>query len=167
MWQSETSKAEHRGKLVALQMVMVIFGISLTNWVNLGMTYVSDNEVSWRFPIAMQCFWAVVTLALLPLMVESPRWLCFKDRYAEAQVVLGRLAAKDPEDPLVKTELKIIMQAMAAEKANEKVGWREAFSGGEHQNFRRLVLGAGTSVFQQMGGINVVSIALTCLRSLC
>jgi len=56
MWQAETSKAEHRGKLVALQMVMVIFGISLTNWVNLGMTYVSDNQVSWRFPIAMQCF---------------------------------------------------------------------------------------------------------------
>jgi MFS family permease len=59
MWQAETSKPEHRGKLVALQMVLVIFGIALTNWLNLGMTYVTDSEVSWRFPIAMQCFWAV------------------------------------------------------------------------------------------------------------
>lgn len=31
MWQAETSKAEERGKLIALQMVMVIFGISLVN----------------------------------------------------------------------------------------------------------------------------------------
>jgi MFS family permease len=158
MWQAETSKPEHRGKLVALQMVMVIFGIDLTSWINLGMTYVYSNEVSWRFPIAMQCFWAFVTLGLLYCTVESPRWLCYKERHADAQVVLARLAAQDPEEPSVKIELKIISDAIAAERAGGAVGWREVFSGGEQQNFRRLVLGAGTSVFQQMGGINVVSI---------
>jgi MFS family permease len=157
MWQAETSKPEHRGKLVALQMVLVIFGIDLTNWLNLGMTYVIGNEVSWRFPIAMQCFWALVTAALVPLMVESPRWLCFKDRFGEAQEVLARLSARDIDDEAVRTELRIIMDAIAAEKAHGKVGWRDAFSMGEQQNFRRLLLGAGTSVFQQMGGINVVS----------
>ena len=159
MWQAETSKPEHRGKLVALQMVLVIFGIDLTNWTNLGMTYIYDKPVSWRFPIAMQCFWALVTMGILTLTVESPRWLCFKDRHAEAQIVLARLAAKDPSDPSVKAELKIISDAIAAEKAGGKVGWREVLSGGEHQNFRRIVLGAGTSVFQQMGGINVVRTA--------
>ena len=156
MWQAETSKAEDRGRLIALQMVMVIFGISLSNWLNLGMTYNYSNQVSWRFPIAMQCFWALVTLSLIPLMVESPRWLCFKERHAEAQIVLGRLLASNPESSYVKTELRIIATAIAEEKAGGKVGWREALSGGEQQNFRRLVLGAGTSVFQQMGGVNVV-----------
>lgn len=156
LWQAETSKPEHRGKLVALQLVMVIFGISLTNWLNLGMTYVYDSEVTWRFPIAMQCFWAFVTLGLLPLMVESPRWLCYMDRHGEAQAVLARLAAKEPDDPDVLGELKIIADTIAAEKTNGKVAWREIFSGGEQQNFRRIVLGAGTSIFQQMGGINVV-----------
>lgn len=160
MWQAETSKAEHRGKLVALQMVMVIFGIDLTSWINLGMTYIYANEVSWRFPIAMQCFWAFVTLGLLACTVESPRWLCYKERHEEAQMVLARLAAKDREDPSVKIELKIISDAIAAEKAGGAIGWREVFSGGEQQNFRRLVLGAGASVFQQMGGINVVSIEI-------
>lgn len=160
MWQAETSKPEHRGKLVALQVVMVIFGISLSNWLNLGMTYIYDNEVTWRFPLAMQCLWAAITLALLPLMVESPRWLCFRDRHAEAQVVLARLLKKEPDDPIVKGEPKVIADTIAAEKAGGKVGWREIFSGGEQQNLRRIVLGAGTSIFQQMGGINVV-----CLRS--
>jgi MFS family permease len=157
MWQAETSKPEHRGKLVALQLVMVIFGISLTNWLNLAMTYVIGNQVTWRFPLAMQCFWAVVTLLLLPLMVESPRWLCYVDRHAEAQTVLARLANTTPDDPKVTGELKIISDTIAAEKAHGKVGWREVFSGGEQQNFRRIVLGLGTSIFQQMGGINVVS----------
>jgi hypothetical protein len=98
----------------------------------------------------------MVTLALLPLMVESPRWLCFRDRHAEAQIVLARLAAVDPEHPIVMGELRVISETIEAEKAGGKVGWREVFSGGEHQNFRRIILGAGTSVFQQMGGINVV-----------
>lgn len=156
MWQAETSKPEHRGKLVALQLVMVIFGIALTNWLNLAMTYVLDSEVTWRFPIAMQCFWAVVTLGLLPFMVESPRWLCYMNRQAEAKIVLARLARKDPDDPYVLGELQIIDDTIQAEKAGGKVGWREAFSCGEQQNLRRILLGAGTSVFQQMGGINVV-----------
>ncbi|THW40777.1 hexose carrier protein [Aureobasidium pullulans] len=156
MWQAETSKPEHRGKLVALQLVMVIFGISLTNWINLAMTYVVSSEVTWRFPLAMQCFWAVVTICLLPFMVESPRWLCYKDRHAEARTVLARLANLDEHDQQVAGELKIISQTIAAEKAGGKVGWSEVFSGGEQQNFRRIVLGAGTSIFQQMGGINVV-----------
>jgi MFS family permease len=161
MWQAETSKPEHRGKLVALQMVMVIFGISLTNWLNLGMTYVYNSEVTWRFPIAMQCFWAGITMALLPFMVESPRWLCYVDRQDEAQIVLARLARTSPDDPIVLGELKFIAETIAAEKANGKVGWREAFSCGEQQNLRRILLGAGTSVFQQMGGINVVCLSET------
>ncbi|ORY01739.1 general substrate transporter [Clohesyomyces aquaticus] len=152
MWQAETSKPEHRGKLVALQMVLVIFGINMTKWLNLGMTYVYNSEVTWRFPIAMQCFWALITASLVPFMVESLRWLCFKDRHAEAQVVLARLAAKEVHHEDMLTELAIKM-----EKAHGKVGWRDAFSVGETQNLRRILLGAGTSVFQHMGGINVVA----------
>lgn len=158
MWQSETSKPKDRGRLVAYQMVMVIFGIALSNFVNLGMTDVKDNQVSWRFPIAVQCFWAMVTMALVPLMVESPRWLCYKERHAEAQIVLARLAAKDPEDPEVKSELRIIADAIAAEKAGGAVGWREIFSHNENQTFRRICLGAGTSIFQQVSTLQLCSL---------
>lgn len=56
MWQSETSKPEHRWKLIALQLVIVIGGISLTNWMNLGFSYVTYNSVSWRGPLAFQAF---------------------------------------------------------------------------------------------------------------
>jgi sugar porter (SP) family MFS transporter len=156
MWQSETSKPEHRGKLIALQLVLVIFGIDITQWVNLGMTYINDKPFSWRFPIAVQCLLAILTVALLIFMPESPRWLCYRDRSDEAMEIMARLQAEPVDSPHVKREMQVIVEAIAAEKSSGKVGWREAFSNGEHQNLRRLLLGAGTSLMQQMGGINVV-----------
>jgi nitrate/nitrite transporter NarK len=38
-----------------------------------------------------------------------------------------------------------------------RVGLREVFTNGREQNFRRILLGAGTSFFQQLGGTNVVA----------
>jgi sugar porter (SP) family MFS transporter len=156
MWQSETSKSEHRGKLIAVQLVLVIFGIDLTNWVNLGFTYISGNQISWRFPVAFQCFFAIITMILLWFMPESPRWLCYKDRHVEAHEILARLHAKPMDDPAVREELQFILAVINEEKHSANVGWRDVISNGEHQNFRRIVLGAGTSLMQQFGGINVV-----------
>jgi hypothetical protein len=88
-------------------------------------------------------------------MPESPRWLCYKDRFPEALQIMSRLEAKPIDDPQLKEDMQVIIDTIAAEKETDKVGWREIFSGGEQQNFRRIILGAGTSVFQQLGGINV------------
>ncbi|KAF2687384.1 general substrate transporter [Lentithecium fluviatile CBS 122367] len=156
MWQSETSKPEHRGKLIALQLVLVIFGIDLTQWVNLGMTYVPNNDVSWRFPIAFQCFLALLTMFLLWFMPESPRWLCYKGRHEEAQEIMARLESTTSDDPKVQAEIRIILGTISHEQEVQPVTWREVFAGGEQQDLRRILLGAGTSLMQQFGGINVV-----------
>lgn len=156
MWQSETCKPEHRGKLIAIQLSVVIGGIALSNWINLGFSYVLDSDVSWRFPLAFQAFIALAAMALVACMPESPRWLCTKDRHAEAQVIIGRLLAKSSEDSEAVEQLQLIISSIAHEKELAGVGWRDVFSNGPQQNFRRIVLGAGTSLMQQMGGINVV-----------
>jgi len=36
VWQGETSKASWRGKLIIIEMIMNIFGFSLSNWVTFG-----------------------------------------------------------------------------------------------------------------------------------
>ncbi|EEU38099.1 uncharacterized protein NECHADRAFT_48029 [Fusarium vanettenii 77-13-4] len=156
MWQSETCKAEHRGKLIALQLVLVIGGIALSNWMNLGFSYVADNHVSWRFPLAFQSVIALVAIALVACMPESPRWLCTKDRHAEAQEIIGRLMAKPTNDEAVVEFLQRVISSISHERELARVGWRDIFTNGEQQNFRRIALGAGTSIMQQMGGINVV-----------
>jgi len=156
IWQSETCKPEHRGKLIALQLALVIFGIAFTNWMNLGFTYVPDSDVSWRFPLAFQNFFAILAMFLLYCMPESPRWLCLKDRHSEAQVIIARLQKKPLNDPAVVQSLRLLVDTVAHEMKVEKVSWTEVFSNGEQQTFRRIALGAGTSLMQQLGGINVV-----------
>lgn len=156
MWQSETSKPEHRGKLIALQLVLVIFGIDISQWVNLGMTYIAYSDASWRFPLAFQCFLALLCMFLLWFMPESPRWLYYKDRLEEAQEIMAHLENKSTDDPSLKAEIRIIAETISHEREAQAVGWREVFAGGEQQDLRRIILGAGTSLMQQFGGINVV-----------
>ena len=158
VWQSETAKAEHRGKLIVLQMVTNIFGISLTNWMNFGFTYIPDNPVSWRFPLAFQCFFALVTMALVCVAPESPRWLVMRDRTEEAQAILARLEAKPENDARIVEEVGFLVASVNHEAAvQDSVAWREVFRNGEQQTLRRILLGAGTEIFQQIGGVNVIA----------
>lgn len=39
-----------------------------------GMSYV-DNHSQFRFPLALQCLFAVLTIALMLVLPESPRWV--------------------------------------------------------------------------------------------
>lgn len=157
MWQSETCKPSPRGKLVAIQLTFLVFGFVLTNWMNFGFTYIPNHPVSWRFPLGFQSALALGTAGMLPMLAESPRWLCLKDRQQDAQKVLARLVAKPIDDPEVLELLNIMVNTIARERAEGQITWREVFHNGSQQTFRRILLGAGTSFMQQMGGVNVVA----------
>ncbi|KAK1823431.1 hypothetical protein LTR12_002060 [Friedmanniomyces endolithicus] len=158
IWQSETClRPALRGKLVAIELVCLIFGFVLTNWMNFGFTYMPTSQVSWRFPLGFQALLAVGTAIFIPFLVESPRWLCLKDRHEEARAVLARLHAKPVDSPEVRESLEIIIETIAEERADGEIGWREVFHNGRQQTFRRILLGLGVSIFQQLGGINVVA----------
>ena len=72
VWQSETSKASWRGKLVVIEMIMNIAGFSLSNWVTYGFSY-TKGPVSWRFPLAFQLIFMIILFATVPWLPESPR----------------------------------------------------------------------------------------------
>ncbi|KAF7553664.1 hypothetical protein G7Z17_g3448 [Cylindrodendrum hubeiense] len=158
IWQSETAKASHRGKLIVLQLVTNIFGIVITNWMNYGFTFVPNSAISWRFPLGFQCFFAIVTICLVLVTPESPRWLVMKDRVTEAQGILARLMAKPQDDAEVDSEIQYLVASVHHEaESNKSVTVKEIFSGGPQQTFRRILLGAGTPFFQQVGGVNVIA----------
>jgi hypothetical protein len=50
-----------------------------------------------------------------------------------------------------------MVTTIARERAEGEITWREVFHNGSQQTFRRILLGAGTSFMQQMGGVNVVA----------
>ncbi|KAJ6099681.1 hypothetical protein N7467_001216 [Penicillium canescens] len=157
MWQSETCKPELRGKLMSIQLTHLVFGFVLANWINFGFTYIPDHHVSWRFPLGFQSILAVLTAALVPFMVESPRWLCLRGKSSAAKAAIARLLAKPESDTEVWTALRSIEDTVAHETESQQSGWRAVFSNGPQQTFRRIALGAGANFMQQFGGINVVA----------
>lgn len=133
----------------------MITGVAITNWMNYGFTFLPGQEVSWRFPIAFQIFFALVTIALVAFLPESPRWLVLRDKTAEAAQVLGRLRAKPRDDPAIMAEVQILSDSVASQLAEQSgISMKEILNGGTRQTFRRILLGMGTQFMQQMGGID-------------
>lgn len=157
MWQVETSKKSHRGRLVILELVLNIFGIVLTSWMNYGFTYIKNNSVSWRFPLSMQCFFSLMTFCLVMIMPESPRWLILRERLQEARLIVARLHAKPFDHPDVATDVQIMVDTVAYEKQNQAKFFTEISRGGPTQTLRRILLGAGVGFMQQMSGTNIMA----------
>ncbi|GFF51186.1 sugar transporter STL1 [Aspergillus lentulus] len=159
IWQAETAQPKDRGKLIVFQLVTNIFGIVITNWMNYGFTFIPHSDVSWRFPLAFQCFFAIITIALVHVTPESPRWLIMKNRVGEAQNILARLLSKPDNDPFVTNEIRNLVAAVHHEaEVQESVALKEILTWkSKQQTLRRMLLGAGTAFFQQMGGTNVIA----------
>ncbi|KAF4768663.1 hypothetical protein N7455_000317 [Penicillium solitum] len=159
IWQSETARAEHRGKLIVAQLVTNIFGIVITNWMNYGFTFIPHSPVSWRFPLGFQCFFALVTIAFVLVAPESPRWLVMKHRANEAREILARLLAKPTDDQEVVDEIQSLEISVNHESEVQQSKPLQAIfkRKSKQQTLRRILLGAGTAFFQQVGGTNVIA----------
>ncbi|KAI0406778.1 sugar transporter [Xylaria palmicola] len=163
VWQTETSKAYNRGKLVVIELSMNIFGFMLSNWVN-GLSYVG-GPLGWRLPLAIQLLFCIALFGTVPWLPESPRWLLAHGHKEEASRILADLDDKSVDDPTVVAECQEIIFSVEYERKNA-IRWRDLLRGrttAGTKTVRRLVLGAGTQAFQQLGGINVMSYYLPTL----
>lgn len=157
MWQVETCKQHHRGRLVIMELVLNIFCIAITSWMNYGFTYLPNNPVSWRFSLAFQSFWSIVTLVLTTFMPESPRWLVLRDRQEEAHVILARLLDKDSDDPQVEDAIRILVNTVSHETEAETAAFTDHLKNDRTQTLRRILLGAGIALMQQACDVNIIA----------
>ncbi|KAK6957984.1 hypothetical protein Daesc_000776 [Daldinia eschscholtzii] len=160
VWQTETSKVHNRGLLVMLEMGLNIFGFSLSNWINYGMSFVGGS-VGWRFPLSLQLAFCIILFATIPWLPESPRWLLAHGQEAEAAQILADLEDKPIDDPYVVAEREEIVYSIEYERQNA-INWGDLLRGrttAGTKTIRRLILGSGTQAMQQFGGINVYTSA--------
>lgn len=166
IWQSETSRAEMRGKLVIIQLIMCVVGFSIVNWLNYGLAFV-PGSFGWRFPLAFQLVFLFIILATAPWLPESPRWLIAKGRYDESKKILADLAAVDYDDPFVAREFQRIEAAIMFERENQlsilDILLRRSRSHTGTCTVRRLILGMATLAMKELTGINVTSYYLPTL----
>lgn len=152
VWQSELSRASHRGFLVTLEGAVVAFGTFIAYWLDFGLTYV-DSSIQWRLPIALQIVFALFLFFGALSLPESPRWLVAQNRREEAATVLGALQDIDPKSDEIYAEVTVIHDAVNR-FARSQVSMKELFSGGKTQHFNRMLIGSSTQFFQQFTGCN-------------
>lgn len=92
----------------------------------------------------------------MQFLPESPRWLLAQGRHVDAQRVVAALQGDRYDGPETIAQTRLIMQTIEQSKALGVVKKRNMFSNGPTQHFRRMLLGASSQIFQQIGGCNSV-----------
>ncbi|GAA5984924.1 hypothetical protein JCM10908_002454 [Rhodotorula pacifica] len=151
-WHAECAKAHSRGFAVFIEAAMISTGTMIAYWIDFGFSYL-DNSASWRVPIALQCLFAMLLIGLVVVLPESPRWLVSKGHFDEAQKVIAALEPADLNHPSVMAQLRTISDALDGQVRQRK---RDLGTNGPGQHARRMLLGASSQLFQQIGGCNAV-----------
>ncbi|KAJ5876029.1 Major facilitator superfamily domain general substrate transporter [Penicillium soppii] len=140
--------------MVMIEGMLITAGITLSYWVNYGMSFIGEKEVAWRFPIAFQILFAVVIFLSIMHLPESPRWLVMQGRDDEALDVLECLNEKSRDDPSIQNELLSIKETV---KEMSKGSYRSLFDMSEYREFHRVALAYINQMFQQISGINLIT----------
>ena len=133
---AEVAPARNRGALVILFQLAVVVGI-LVSYVA---GWLLSGSGAWRSMFALGVVPAVVLLAGMLFLPESPRWLVLKGRDDTARATLRRVRASDAE-----------LAEIVAAKEQPEGGWPEL-----RQPWMRLAPIAGIGMFSQITGINAV-----------
>ncbi|BFZ60640.1 hypothetical protein YB2330_001681 [Saitoella coloradoensis] len=157
-WVSETAKAEARGSLIATQLAIVSAGIVIAYWLDYAMVRGASGQVVWRFPIAFQAFFALLTICMVLFLPESPRWLYAVGRTEEADHVMARLLDEPADGVILQRERNGILEAIKLERQQPKFTIRDMFrnKNSDLKITRRIILGFVVQCIQQFTGISVV-----------
>lgn len=143
MYIAEIAPADRRGLLVSINQLMIVIGISASFFSN--DLILTTGAGSWRWMLGVEAIPALVFLALLTTVPESPRWLLSRGRRAEALEVMRAVRGAEAD-----RELEDIEVATPVRRAGS---WRALF--GRRMRFV-MVFAAGLAFFQQITGINAV-----------
>ena len=119
-----------------------------------GFSYLEPNEVSWRFPIAFQIFFALVIFAFILRLPESPRYLVLCGKMDEARDVLCALNDLPEDDPYINIELEAIKETVSVMSTGS---FKDLFKRNKERHLHRTILAYCNQMFQQINGINLIT----------
>jgi sugar porter (SP) family MFS transporter len=161
MYISEVAPARMRGRLVSVNQATIVIGVllaQLINWWlvrNLPEGATSDfivnswfGQQGWRWMFALTAAPALLFLAGMALVPESPRWLVKNARPELARKILTRIGGARYAD----AEIRDVQTTLSSEEIRH-VRFTDLL---DRRLVRVLVLGIVLAVFQQWCGINVI-----------
>ena len=156
MYIAEAAPAAIRGRLVSLNQLNIVIGISaafFSNYLLLRLSQGQDpfiaQERLWRWMLGVEAVPALLYLIVLQWVPESPRWLQLRGRGEEALATLIRINGAEGG----RSEQEAIKASLAAESAGRPAGFAELL----RPHLRLVLLIALTiGIAQQATGINAV-----------
>jgi len=91
---AETSTSTGRGRFLGLVFIANYLGIAVAYWLDFGLAFVEgpygpgSSEVRWRFLLAFQCVPAILLVAGIKMLPDSPRYYISSGRPEMARKVL-------------------------------------------------------------------------------
>lgn len=149
---SEVSPKQIRGTLVCCYQLCITLGIFLGYCTTYGTKTYSDSR-QWRIPLGLCFAWALLLVAGMMNMPESPRYLVEKHRIEDAKKSIARSNKIPEEDPFVYSEVELIQAGIEREALAGKASWKELITG-KPKIFRRVIMGIMLQSLQQLTGDN-------------
>jgi len=144
MYIAEIAPAKWRGRLVGCFQFNVVFGILLAYFSNYVIGTFGFGDAEWRWKLGVSALPAMLFLAMLLRIPESPRWLVKQGRTNEAGDVL-RLTGEENADQ----ELKEIVESIDAEHVTSDALFTAKYR-------VPIFLAVTIGMFNQLSGINAI-----------
>ena len=144
----ESSPEHIRGALGTLWQLAITVGIVLASLANLGLQHWDEG---WRLSYGGNIAFAILLLACLGFMPESPRWLAAHGTEEQVKEALSKLRFEDE----IESETAKLHREVQEELEIGQAPWSEVFSSHNLMG-RRVTIGVALFAFQQLCGINAV-----------
>ncbi len=158
MYIGEIAPAAQRGRMVSLNQLNIVIGISVAFFSNYLLLGLSQGDVAWvsslgldtgvwRWMLGVEALPALLFLLVLASVPESPRWLFMQGKAETALAVLTRVT----DEAGARAELRAVEDSLAERTEQRRLA--DLLNPG-----LRLVLTLGlvVAVLQQITGINAV-----------
>ena len=162
MYIAELSPPAIRGRMVSLNQLNIVLGISFAFFSNYLILTLGQSSTewavvlrlgdwNWRWMLGLEVVPALTYLCLLRFVPESPRWLLMRGRQAEAMQTM----CKASEPAIARREIEEITASLTSDGVDDS---RKLPLGALFGKPMRLVLTIGltVAVLQQITGINSV-----------
>lgn len=160
MYIAEISPPELRGRMVSINQLNIVVGISVAFFMNYLVLKLGQSDAAWalslrlgewnwRWMLGLEALPAVLYFFSMGLVPESPRWLVMKNREKEALEVMTRFSPLDKARDQIH-EIRSSVTQQPAGKSSKLAGL--------FTKPMRLVLiiGVTVAILQQITGINSV-----------
>jgi sugar porter (SP) family MFS transporter len=139
---AEIAPASRRGLMVGTFQLNIVAGILVAYLSNAIITGFDLGAIDWQVKLGVTALPALLLLAMMFTIPDSPRWLAAHDRPDEAQAVLVQLGVDDPVAEMV------TYRGHASEDAAPRLSWS--------RHRKPILLAVGIAAFNQLSGINAI-----------